>query len=226
MPQKLSDRDVESLEVMRRLRFVTAEQMAYWRGMTLNSARRYMAMLDEKGLVKVYRENRPYVYRLSDTGARYVNAEFQLRWHSAPAMHQYIMANEAEIHFRQTVDPSFEMVPPYRLRPFGLNTSVAEHPARMNGRLILTIIDDYNMRPGRVNHILTKTHKTDNNDEYQARVKRAGKAEVPRWENAVKEIIIVTTNPRREGVFSSHLTKKPIRMPYRIQVLEPVWRIA
>ncbi len=222
----ISESDIEALNEFKRLRFATREQFAYWGGLSPSSAHRVIAKLLEASLLKVYSEQRPHVYRLSDSAAAIVGAEYQQRWHSANAIHQYLMRNQFEIFYRGHKEPDFRMVNRNRLKSFGLNAQVAEHPARTGNELTLVVIDDYLMRPSRVHDLLDRVHETKNNELYLERVRQSGNAIIPTWRNAVKKVIVVTTFEKQLPVYRRAYSRKSIPLPHELYYLPAIWRLS
>lgn len=226
MGKVISQGELDTLEVVGRLRFCLPEQVAHWLNRSTRQTARIMQQLHEKSLLARFDEQRPYVYRLSHRSARYLNVDYQLRWHSAAAIHQYLMANRVEVEFRENGKPDFSMVPPVRLLPYGINVAVAEHPARESGQLVLVIIDDYRMKASRINYILSKEHETRNNPEFLDRVRSTGMAVIPTWEKVVRHVHIITTDTGRAPLIEQHLNEMPPSIPWSVTTTEPIWRIA
>lgn len=226
MRKAITERDRDALDVIKRLRFATREQIAYWINETPITAFRIIKALMARSLVRVYSDQKPHIYRLSDSGAAITGADYQQRWHSGSAMHQYLMRNQFEINYRKNTDPDFKMVDRLRLKSFGLNCQVGEHPARLNSELVLVIIDDYLMRPSRVNVVLDRPHETKNNAQYHERIKATGKVVIPTWRNAIKRIIVVTTYEQQLPVYKRSFSRKPLNMDYELLSIKPLWSIA
>ena len=222
----LSDGDIDALDILKRVRFVTVEQLSYWLKVSPTSAYRRLRSLAASRLVKVFSEFKPHIFRLSDSGLNRMGLAYQARWYSAPSMHQYLMRNEAEIFYQTNIESDFRLVDRGKVRPFGLTCQVGEHPGRLRGELVLVLIDDYLMSPDRVLTVLDRVHETKNNREYIERIRTGGRAYVPTWRNAVKRLILITTNQPQITTFEVAFRKKPIKIPFEIHLVPGLWNVS
>lgn len=223
---ELAARDDKAKKIINGLRFVTPEQLAYWLKVSDSTARRILNHFVDRSICKMFSEQKPTVYRLSDSEARRVGAETRARWYSAPAMHQYLVRNAFEIYYRKHVSDSFRILDRSRVMPFGLLCQKAEHAARLNDELVLVVIDDYLMSPDRIGFILDRVHETQNNRLYLDRVKRTGKTVVPTWRNAIKKVLVVTNFQAQTELFEKSFSKSPLNVPHEIHLIDPIWSIA
>lgn len=168
----------------------TTAQMAQFLNCSEDAIRQRTAEAVARNLIEAHREVRPYVWRLTASGAARLGVSFQRRWLSASAMHQYLMRNAIELNFRRSGSYAyFERVELHRL---GFHPAVAEHvlTTEQDGKTIRTliVIDDYLMPLRQMGKKLARIHNPQ---------KKYYSGEPRQWIHLIDRLVIFTTEKER-----------------------------
>ena len=222
----VSEEKDKVLAVMKRVRFVTQLQLSQFLDCSLKTAHKHLNQLLELGQVEVLEGTRPAAYRLSTRVATALDVEYQRKWRSPAAIHQYLMKNEVELKMRDRW-PSFRMLSAESVKEKGLNLAKAEWPARFRNEegeafYALVMIDDYLMSPDRLRDSLLRKHKTANNPVYLQAVKEGKVDRVPRWDQYASYCFVFTTYTERVSVFEKAISEMYDRTTKRVIVNKQV----
>lgn len=239
-PEVITEAEESMLHEIKKLRFVTAEQLVSIVGVTMTLVRRRLNNLMAKGYLASFKELKPYVYRLSHHGASFVGAEYQARWYSAAAIHQYLMCNSSVIWFKDNYPGvAYQTYSRSYMKDLGFNLAVSEHPGKLGDDRTLSIIDDYYMRPSRILKILERVHANRlMTPTYQKRIENKTVDEAPVWKNYVTKVFVFSVSEPRLKLHQRYLTNSTTsrvvdaknsylkNITFSFNLIDPIWRIS
>lgn len=210
---RLTDQEVNFLEIAFYLGYFTRAQMAEYMGATQASLYPKLTKMCDTGLLSSQNVFGTLIYRVGPSGSNYLGVSYERNWVSASAIHQRIMRNQIALIMRQK-NQTATFLSRQQCWEIGFNPAHSEHLVSFvhdgGKKFALVIIDDHNKRPARVVHSVKREH-----DKNRALVK--GDI-VLAWKDLVSEVYAYTTDERRLPRLKRYISQVndlPIPIYYR-----------
>jgi len=165
---------------------------------------------------------RPAAFQLTFKGARIVDAPAP-KERAYPAIQHVAHTAQALLRLRDEF-PAARLMRRRDLYAHGLHPSVGEHAARAQGDWIFFLVDDYFMRPGRVQDSWTRPHTPVGRFVDIGRLRSRGEFLVTRWCDAAQHYRVFTTDEQQVRRFTRAAERADV--PARVESIKPIWRLS
>ena len=219
---QLNPSEVSVLDALAEYDYLTQAQLVLLTGLAASMVSELLKRLRLFDLVKGLTLLRPAAFQLTFKGARIVDAPVP-KERAYPAIQHVVHTAQAVLRLRDEF-PSARLMSRRSLYAHGLHPSVGEHAAQSDEGWIFFLVDDYLMRPGRVNDSWTPTHTPDGRFVDINRLRARGEFLVTRWCDAAPHFRVFTTDARQARRFVRAAERADV--PARIHPIKPVWRLS
>jgi hypothetical protein len=210
----LSKNDFRLLELLSFKKWIISEQVAQYEAISVSEARKRLNRLVSFNYVDKFVEVQPYAYRLSHKGAARLDVSIPKHYMSGSAIHQNILKNDVELFYKKT-NANFRLISRTKCWDLGLFPAHAEYLISDGKENILVLIDDYQMRPSRIDKSLTRVH--DKNGKVLNKPFKIS------WMEFVGKCHVFTTDKNRMKFFKRYLSKNNFLIPVEVENITPRW---
>lgn len=173
-------------------------------------------------LVKDLAWLRPAAYRLTGRGARLVGAPAP-RERAYPAIQHSVHRAQALLQLRAEF-PGAQLLSRHALCARGLYPSPGEHAAQSNAGWVFFLVDDYLMRPARLEASWTRRHTPLGHRVDIAQLRAEGDYLLQRWCDAAQAYRVFTTDERQVSRLEQAAARAGV--PAQVAWMKPLWRLS